>query len=326
MFTIIPLLSTLVLCTGTLAQTYLPNTLPDKTEQGQSGTNQCGTTSSQTSQCQNAYLNSVDDFCVFGPPEAGPNSQIGTIERIAVSYCIKSGYGTRLIPDGAITGAHFVETPDFVQITGVGDLTKINIPAGDSGGELDPHGADGNGNPIGGIVFSSGFGQLEQLTEWTNFVAVDQFCFRACKPGANATRYCQHIYDLMGCDWNMPANYAPGIFEKCVGDSGEPMGVYGTSTFQQGQTATPAAHPAPPSSSCTTFSTITNGLAASASASATPTPTTPTAAAATTKPPTSSSSTSASGAAKTGAASMNANAAPLTSLGLLAVGFIACLF
>lgn len=28
---------------------------------------------------------------------------------------------------------------------GVGDLTKLNIAAGDEGGELDPHGADGNG-------------------------------------------------------------------------------------------------------------------------------------------------------------------------------------
>jgi len=63
-----------------------------------------------------------------------------------------------------------VQTPDYVQITGpacslslrysiasqhcsnlystavgIGDLTKINIPSGDAGGELDPHGADGNG-------------------------------------------------------------------------------------------------------------------------------------------------------------------------------------
>ena len=58
---------------------------------------------------------------------------------------MKPGHGTRLIPDGAITGAHFVQTPDYVQVTGVGDLTKINIPQGDEGGELDPHGADGNG-------------------------------------------------------------------------------------------------------------------------------------------------------------------------------------
>jgi hypothetical protein len=31
---------------------------------------------------------------------------------------IQAGTGTRLIPDGAITGAHFIETPDFVQVTG----------------------------------------------------------------------------------------------------------------------------------------------------------------------------------------------------------------
>lgn len=62
-----------------------------------------------------------------------------------MSWCIKPGYGTRLIPDGTITGAHFVQTPDYVQVTGVGNLTLINIPAGDEGGELDPHGADGNG-------------------------------------------------------------------------------------------------------------------------------------------------------------------------------------
>jgi hypothetical protein len=46
-------------------------------------------------------------------------------------------------------------------------LTSLNIPKGDEGGELDPHGADGNGNPVGGLVFSSAFGTLEQLHEWT---------------------------------------------------------------------------------------------------------------------------------------------------------------
>ena len=90
-------------------------------------------------------VNSLDDFCIFAPPNPGPGSDIGDTERIEVSWCIQAGYGTRLIPDGAITGAHFVQTPDYVQVTGVGDLTKINIPQGDEGGELDPHGADGNG-------------------------------------------------------------------------------------------------------------------------------------------------------------------------------------
>lgn len=30
----------------------------------------------------------------------------------------QSGYGTRLIPDGSITGAHVVVTPDYIQVTG----------------------------------------------------------------------------------------------------------------------------------------------------------------------------------------------------------------
>jgi len=38
------------------------------------------------------------------------------------------------------------------------------------------------------------------------------------------------------------------------------MGVYGGSTFFQGQPATPPVHPRPSSSSCTTLSTIGNGF------------------------------------------------------------------
>ncbi|KAI0763147.1 hypothetical protein BC629DRAFT_1682386 [Irpex lacteus] len=241
------------------AQTYTPGDAPKKTQEGQFGTNQCGTGNSQNSTCQNAYINSIDDFCLYAPPYPGPNSAIGNTEPIEVSWCLKPGYGTRLIPSGAITGAHFVQTPDFVQVTGVGDLTLINIPQGDEGGELDPHGADGNGNPIGSLVFSSAFksgGDVEQIHEWTNFMSANQFCFRACKPQSSAPGWCQHIYDVMGCQWNMPGNYDAGVFEKCKADSGEMMGVYGGSTFRQGQPQTPPAHPAPKSSDCQTMSTI----------------------------------------------------------------------
>ncbi|TFK92500.1 hypothetical protein K466DRAFT_573021 [Polyporus arcularius HHB13444] len=251
----------------TYSATYLPSNVPKTTEEGQSGTNQCGTGNDQNSMCQNLYINSLDDWCIYGPPQPGPDSVIGNTERIEVAWCLKPGHGTRLIPDGTITGAHFIQTPDYVQVTGVGDLTKINIPQGDEGGELDPHGADGNGNPIGGLVFSSAFGQLQQLHEWTNFVAFNEFCIRACKDDPNAPRLCNHIYDVMGCEWNMPGNYNDG-FDQCKGDTGEPMGVYGTSTFFQGQPNTPAAHPVPPSSSCTPTSSIGNGLAVSASTSA----------------------------------------------------------
>lgn len=239
--------------------TYLPSNAPNHSEKGQIGTNKCGTAANQTSLCQNAYLNSLDDFCLFAPPKPGKGSAIGDSEQIEVSWCMKDGYGTRLIPDGSIHGAHFVQTPDFVQITGTGALTSLNIPKGDEGGELDPHGADGNGNPIGGLVFSSAFGNLEQIHEWTNYMSSTEFCFRACKPGPKAPQWCEHVYDLLGCEWNMPANYAAGTFEQCLGDSGLPMGVYGSSTFEQGAPNTPPPHPIPKSSSCSKMSTIKNG-------------------------------------------------------------------
>ncbi|CAE6468958.1 unnamed protein product [Rhizoctonia solani] len=197
--------------------TYLPNNVPAHTEEGQIGTNQCGSGNSQTSLCQSLYVNSVEDFCLWAPPYSdGKNSSIGEVEQIVVSWCVKPGYGTRLIPDGTIKGAHFVQTPDYVQVTGWGDFTKMNVPKGDAGGELDPHGADGLGNPHGGLVFGSSFGKLQQYHEWTNFMSATEFCVRACKDGPSAAKICNHIYDIMGCEWNMPGNYAQGVFENCL--------------------------------------------------------------------------------------------------------------
>jgi hypothetical protein len=46
-----------------------------------------------------------------------------------------------LIPAGALWGVQFMKTPAYVQVVGFIDQTKINIAAGDTGGELDPHGA-----------------------------------------------------------------------------------------------------------------------------------------------------------------------------------------
>lgn len=39
----------------TYSATYLPTNTPNQSEDGQTGTNQCGTGSNQTSTCQNAY-------------------------------------------------------------------------------------------------------------------------------------------------------------------------------------------------------------------------------------------------------------------------------
>ncbi|KAF7773122.1 CAZyme family CBM13 [Agaricus bisporus var. burnettii] len=236
---------------------YLSNSLPQTSQAEQFGTNNCGTSSDQNSKCQTAWINSADDFCVWAPPAL---EAIGSSERYEVAWCTKSGRGTRVIPDGTLKGVHFVETPDYVQITGQGDFTKINIPAGDSGGELDNRGADGRGNPIGGLVYGNSFGQGQQFHEWTNFMSDHEFCFRACR-GPKAMELCNHVFDEMGCYWNMPANYDPG-FENCEGVDAEPMGVYTVdgqrSTYTQGQSPTPPPHPAPSSSNCQALPTVSS--------------------------------------------------------------------
>jgi hypothetical protein len=54
--------------------------------------------------------------------------------------------------------------------------------------------------------------------------------------------------------------YDAGVFETCEGDEAPFQGVYGGSTFQQGQPVTPDAHPPAPSSNCVATATISNGL------------------------------------------------------------------
>ncbi|KAI7961708.1 hypothetical protein MJO28_002197 [Puccinia striiformis f. sp. tritici] len=187
---------------------------------GQTGYNQCGPTAHRDSHCQNAFVKSAEDFCIFAPPRP---LVVGEAERIAVSYCTKDGYGTRLIPPGTFKNMHFVRTPHYVQITALGDFTKVNVPQGDEGGELDPSGPDGHGNPVGGLVF----GERGQFNHWTEFLAYNEFCIRACFNGPDSERYCQHIYDLEGCRWNIPGNYDGPGFDECEGeDVPHPMGEY----------------------------------------------------------------------------------------------------
>jgi hypothetical protein len=40
-------------------------------------------------------VNSVDDFCMWGPPEPGPDSLIGNTEHEVVAWCTKPRNGAR---------------------------------------------------------------------------------------------------------------------------------------------------------------------------------------------------------------------------------------
>lgn len=236
----------------------------------QTGYNICNsTTENQNSLCQTSFVNHIDDFCLWAPPQ--PNSTIGDTEGQEVAWCTKPGHGTRLIPAGALQGVQLIKTPNYIQIAGFIDQTQVNIAANDYGGELDPHGADLRGNPLGGLMYSNAFpsnggnnDSYQQVIDWTNFMGGDGFCMKVCDPaGQNQQALCQNIYDRLGCAYNAPNNAQKGVFEVCDGDDMSPVGVYttngATSTYFQPAeslgpittvpyTATPA-----PSSNCVTY-------------------------------------------------------------------------
>ncbi|KAF8919672.1 hypothetical protein CPB85DRAFT_1429752 [Mucidula mucida] len=250
-----------------------------------------GTTVNQTSYARLISLNSIDDWCIFAPPEAGVT--IGESEAYEVAWCTKARNNARVIPDGTITGASFIKTDFYVQLMAYGDFTKINLQAGDYGGELDPHGASGDGNPVGGNVTTNVVtGEDLHFEEWMSFISYSQVCFRICT-NANGTwdaaTMCEHKLDEMGCNFVMPGNYDfNGTYESCEAEVAYPPGVYitaidgtstGYSTFAQyytgvytadgepvsytvGTTVTPStAQMTPSSSNCQTTSTISNGIA-----------------------------------------------------------------
>ncbi|EUC58220.1 mannoprotein [Rhizoctonia solani AG-3 Rhs1AP] len=284
------------------------NALPYKadTDNGERGTqfgyNICNsTTEGQTSLCQTSMINSIDDFCLWGPPE--PNSLIGDTEGEAVAWCTKPGRGTRVIPAGALTGVQFMKTRSYVQVVGRIKQEYINIAPGDSGGEMDPHGADLRGNPLGGLVFSNAFPSnggrndtFQQVIEWHNFMGANLFCLKACDPtDPDDDRYCEHIFDRIGCWYNAPAAYVDGVFESCEGENQDFPGVYTDSagqvqTYSQppeslGAIATMPFQPRiPASSNCVAFQSAAlytsapppPALAVSSTSSAAPTSAPPT--------------------------------------------------
>jgi hypothetical protein len=183
-----------------------------------------------------------------------------------VAYCSKSGHGTRLIPEGALTGVQFMKTPDYVQVVGFIDQTKINMLKDDWGGEMDPHGADLRGNPMGGIKFSTAFtGSPQQAIEWHNFVGGNRFCMKLCDPaGPNAAHFCEHVFDRIGMDYNCPTAAKDGVFESCEGDNQDYPGTYTQNGVVMTYTQPPESDGAistipftprtPSSSNCQTFS------------------------------------------------------------------------
>jgi hypothetical protein len=264
-------------------------------------------------------VNNLGDFCLWGSPSA--DGSIGDEEAKVVAYCTQNTHGARPIFSGAITGAQLMKTSAYMQIVGFIDNTGIGLAPNDTGGELDPHGADLQGNPLGGVVYSNSTpdatnGALTQVHNWNMFVGSNLFCLKICYNSITEPDYCQNVYDLVGCDYNMPSNVQNGTFTSCEGELQDVVGVYSvngvTSTWSMPQTLTttpPYTPRVPASSNCQTFhSTDLFGV---------PTTTSGTAKATGTGPSSSGGSGTGTGTGTgSGATSTGASSSALSSIGV----------
>jgi hypothetical protein len=139
---------------------------------------------------------------VLLPPDPTQQNLVDA-EADAVAYCYNPTNGTRPMPDGFILSAHFVQTADYVQVTGTFNPAVMNLAANDCGGEYDNHGAEGVGNPVG-VGFPSGFHDFFQFLGSCDIPGSSTFGIRMCR-GSNSYNYCKNTYDLMGLLFVMPS-------------------------------------------------------------------------------------------------------------------------
>ncbi|EMD31526.1 hypothetical protein CERSUDRAFT_89048 [Gelatoporia subvermispora B] len=313
----------------------------DLTRGPQQGYNICNsTTQNQESMCQTMVVNHIDDFCLWAPPI--PNSTIGDTEGEEVAWCTKPGYGTRLMPAGALQGMQYLIAPDYIMLTGFVDQSLIDMAPDDFGGELDPHGADLRGNPIGGLLYSNAYpttntdnSSYTQVNEWTEYIGSNTFCIKICNPqSTNQLAMCNNRYDLIGISFNCPSTPTNGTFEVCDSDDMDPVGVYTsdgqTITWSQPNvgpvTSVPYTPTPPASSNCRTyastdlFTALPTPTGASASASSG-------GASATSAPSGNRSSSNGSSASRSGSAgSASATGAGANGAGALKVSAAASIF
>lgn len=266
--------------------------VPDNYVRGtQSGYNICNsTTENQQSECQTAVVNNIADFCLFAPSK--PNSTIADTEGEEVAWCTKPGHGGRIIPPGTFTGIQVLNTTQYRQIIAFTNQVNIDISPTDFGGELDPNGQDLNGNPMGGLLYSTAFSPdgltYEQVHSWNMFIGGNITGIKICdEAGTNPTGYCRNTLDRLGIVYNMPNAAKDGVFEVCDADLMQLPGVYTsngqTITYSQPDeslgpiTTVPYTPTVPASSNCQTFKssdlfTFTpSGLPTSTGATPTPT-------------------------------------------------------
>ncbi|WVQ67136.1 uncharacterized protein L199_005331 [Kwoniella botswanensis] len=208
------------------------------------------------SQSKELWLMSHEDFCVYGLSEENRGKMLSESVDNVISYCSKSGHGTRLIPDGTLKGVTYVRTPSWVQVSGSGDFSQIGISPDDSGAQFD----SSSHNPQGSSLITSQGG--DPAKDWVTMISGQTFCVRAC---FGDPAFCPTQYDSLGC-YFLTSNGVGwhDVWQDCEGDEGDPPGLI------DGQTYTPGIGPVPTQSipavsNCQPGSSIQNGQTAAAS-------------------------------------------------------------
>ncbi|GJN92491.1 hypothetical protein Rhopal_005521-T1 [Rhodotorula paludigena] len=234
-----------------ISRTYAYDQIPYKvdpyqSERGpQSGYNQCNeTTAGDDALCQTLVANDIKDFCLWGSASTGDQLDVmGDIEAAVVAYCTLDEHGARVLKPGALTAVQVLKTEAYTQWTGIIDQTALHLTADDEGGELDPHGADLLGNPLGGLVYSTNLpggdnSTYVQAGDWNMFIGAGLWCLKLCDKDyldRTGTRFCENKYDRMGCTYNMPASYKENEYSVCDSELQDVVGVY---TADDGQVST----------------------------------------------------------------------------------------
>ncbi|WVN84948.1 uncharacterized protein L203_100085 [Cryptococcus depauperatus CBS 7841] len=206
----------------------------------------------QDSNSRAMYLVSHSNFCLLGPPKG--SSKISDTKLNVVSWCTDPKHGNRLIPDGTLKGVTYVKAKNWIQVSGSGDFTNINIAPGDQGGQFD----SSKNTPDGAAMYVTD--DNKAANSWVTLISSNTFCVRAC---IGDPKFCPAGYDEMGCYFFTSNGVGwDNVYQDCEADDGDPPGVVNGKTYTQGNT--PVPNPSiPPVSNCQLGSSVRNGQTAS---------------------------------------------------------------
>ena len=157
-------------------------------------------------------LDNQFNFCLMIPPNPGDN--VGATEHLSVAGCYglpSSVESYKPLPTGFIQSAHYVSTPNYVQVTGLIDGSAYNMDPNDDGGQLDD--APGGIRPTSNCVGYSHY--LQYLGPKPGV-----FCVRCCKIYSD----CDASRDTIGCFAGIPGEYGPGYSSVTSGSAGAVVG------------------------------------------------------------------------------------------------------